>query len=47
MRIQVNTLIDKRGRELAKWEGSKTPKELKKSIAQCKQMGGKVVTTWE
>jgi hypothetical protein len=44
--IKVNTLIDRRGKELAQWEGFSIPKELKKAVWQVKELGGKVVVTW-
>jgi hypothetical protein len=46
MPIKTNTLKDKRGKELAKWEGRYDPKELKRTIKQCVRMGGKVCVSW-
>jgi starvation-inducible outer membrane lipoprotein len=44
--IKTNILKDKRGKELAKWEGYRDPKELKRTIKQCVRMGGKIVVSW-
>ena len=44
--VKMSVLIDKNGKELAKWEGHCDPKELKRTIKQCVRMGGKIVVSW-